>query len=809
MVFDLKEYNSHPKKPLSKHILGVLKKAQRRNKNMLLEVAILFHDLGKINPNFQIKLKGLKTEKYSQHAYLSAYAFLKFWLENEDYFKKTFSNDINWLRSMVAIVARHHGNLPNFDKILKERPLKDLDTFLKDNENLPLARYLKEELNFDCKLFDLRYDEGLAKFASFQRHTDKISWQKNALDYFTQTQFDFSCLIEADKRDAGKNENNLWWVDGKSYSETLSNSLKTTFDFFSKGEISDLNKIRTQLREDAEATMNTLLDEGQRTFDLTAPTGAGKTFTLLSVAKEIQKRDSSLGVIYCLPFLSITEQVEAICTKDLALNILSATSKSENKTISEIQESLDGKVTDEKIKRLLQEIYKVNTFDHPFVITTFVQFFETLVSNRNSTLLKLPNFANRIFLIDEIQSLPPRLYIFFSAWIDDFCKKNNSYAIFSSATMPYFKIPKKNFGKVALANQVFKEYNPPKPILTPNKYFSQSVFNRYDVFNLTSTPFMIEELAQHILKQEKSCLVILNTIEDTKLLFNQIENKVKNLMLLNTHFTPLDRLEKIRIAKDFLKKNEKVVLISTQLIEAGVDISFPIAYRDLCPLPSLIQSAGRCNRNGDPEKGIVNFIELHKEKNGKIKISAESIYRDWAGKDFLKFVKEKLPKEISETDLFEFQKTFFKNEIGDKLSIGNFKYGENQDANMLDCISNAEFETLGKFKLIREQVYGEEYKYFIPKDYDDQSYQVLESYIEKLKKVDGFQQWAIVKSKINEHLKEMQQRMITVRIPKRSNDKVVPQYSNHEELYGIRVLSDLDDYSFEKGIRLDSENQFI
>lgn len=809
MVLDLKQIESHTGKPLSVHILGVYDKAKRRNKSLFLKLAILFHDLGKINPNFRDKLNGIKNDGYTQHSYISAYAFIRFCSSNPDFYQNELSGDLNRMKSIVAIISRHHGNLPNMDIVFKDRPLKELANYLEIGSQLPFDRFLREELNFPCYPFDLKFVKQHAQLPTIGTEKEYKSWGRNALDYFFQTQYDFSCLIEADKRDAGRMGLDIWWDTAEASNNKLKKSLNDTFKKFAKGEVSPLNQIRTNLRIDAEVNIAGLIKRGHRTFNLTAPTGAGKTFTMLSIAKKIQEMDVQLGIIYCLPFLSIIEQVEDICINDLKIDLLSATSKSQNKTIESIQESLEDKPDGKKLKALLREIYKANTFDYPFILTTFVQFFETLVSNRNSTLLKLPNFANRIFLIDEIQSLPPRLYIFFAAWLDNFCKQNNSYVIFSSATMPYFEIPQKSFGKASLAKETFMDYQAPVPIIQAEKYFSESVFNRYEIQNLTNTSFSIEALAQHIIKQEQSCLVILNLIEDTKILYEALADYAVHKILLNTHFIATDRLKKIAEAKDYLKRGETVILISTQLIEAGVDISFPLAYRDLCPLPSLIQSAGRCNRSGEfKNKGLIYFIELEKEKNGKMKTSAHSIYRDRADRAFLKETKD-IPSSISEKELFDFQKSFFK-KLSQNLSIGDFTIsGEDKSRNMIECVNRAEFETLGKFRMIQEKDFGEQFTYYIKRDASDDSYEQLEAFAEKLNNAEGFEAFAQLKEKINTHIKEMRKRMVTIRVYGNDPNSLAPAWSNEEILYDIRVLSDLSAYTYEKGIDLSTENQFI
>lgn len=149
------------------------------------------------------------------------------------------------------------------------------------------------------------------------------------------------------------------------------------------------------------------------------------------------------------------------------------------------------------------------------------------------------------------------------------------------------------------------------------KYFADEVFNCYSIQRLVQDNFTIDDLATHILNQSESCLVILNTIQDTKDLFALFSHSSDEYLLLNTHFHLEDRKAKIATCKAKLQNGERVVLISIQLIEAGVDIDFPVLYRDLCPLPNLIQSAGRCNRNKTKNKGKVYFFEL--KKDGKLR----------------------------------------------------------------------------------------------------------------------------------------------------------------------------------------------
>ncbi|NCD11918.1 MAG: CRISPR-associated helicase Cas3' [Epsilonproteobacteria bacterium] len=791
MVSDISKYKSHPDKRLPVHIEGVLKKVKKRTSLKIAEVAAIFHDLGKINPNFQRKLEtgsDYDNQGYDEHSYLSVYSFLCYGKSNPIQFKELLNGDFSKLWSLVALISHHHGNLPDFNKgILKETPKRSLEKFLKTNPYLPFSHFLNDEIKFKNNGFSL--DESISIFETI--NFNKGEWSKNALTNFIQTQFAFACLVEADKRDAADMSGYYFDLNIENSVNGLLDSLTETFRKF-KSETS-LNKLRTDIRLEAVTGITEALRNGKRVFELTAPTGAGKTYTLLALANEIQQQKENLGIIYALPFLSITEQVQGIANK-LLKNILPVSSKSYNERLEKAQELFETEQTNENLKELLKEDFIQQTFDHPFIITTFVQLFETLVSNRNSTLLKLPNFANRIFLIDEIQALPPKLYIFFTAWLDEFCRLNNSYAILSTATMPDFElINKGELLNYANPIKLFQNYQKPIPILKPDKFFSQDVFNRYQITIIKDDNFVISALTNHILEQDQSCLVILNTIDDTKQL-NENLKEFENCILLNTHFIPDDRSKKIETAKQLLDKNEKVILISTQLIEAGVDIDFPIVYRDLCPLPSLIQSAGRCNRNKTKPFGQVWFFELVKESG---KRSAELIYRDEA-KQFLNFVKQEISTTIQEKDLYNIQKKFF-SFISTNLTIGENETKEGK-MNMIECVNNAEFETLGKFQLIPENNFGKQYQYYVRQDYGDNSYDELLGLMFDAIDNDNFEKRKKSKIAINLKIKEMSNRILQVRV---YNDKDAPNFENiNKEYFNIRVLSDLDDYNFETGLEI-------
>ena len=794
LVVDLTRYRSHPDKQLLVHTRGVLKDVKQLTKLKIAELAAVFHDVGKLNPNFQVKLDMGNVDGYSNHAYLSAFGFLCYCAANQESVLKIFNNEKEWLGSILAIIAHHHGDLPDFPVILTEDEYSRLLSFLNRNPELPISELVESFIShnkFSVLNHPLKDD--------FQSSTQiQITRQiSRPLDFFLETQFAFSSMVAADKMDANQYQTNK---NIKEFCTHYHDRLDTYLKRFSKD--SELNEIRSRMREEANQQIKNELSKGSRIFSLTAPTGSGKTMMLLSLAGEILKYQNDLRIIYALPYLSITEQVESVCHdvfNGLSDYIYRVDSKSENKRFELLQSELDKNPA--AIKEILAMQFAENIFDYPFIITTFVRLFETLVSNQNATLLKLPNFSNAILLIDEIQSLPPRLYGFFVAMLDAFCKKFNSYAIISTATMPNFVLPRNNKHNL---NELFKDYVPP-PELIDLKYFNEPVFNRYCIERLTN-PIELRELASIIESKRDSALVILNTIQDTKDLFKELSERYidAELMLLNTHFTPNDRNAKIKQSTELINKGGRVILISTQLIEAGVDIDFPIVYRDFCPIPSIVQSSGRCNRNGkNGKKGRVIIFNLL--KNGINRSSL--IYR---GKDsrFLNFAKEKIQASfLEEPELLTVQRSFF-NDIQTNTLFG-IHYGKqykDEEIDFLQRIKEAAFSEIGKFKLIDENEFGEENRYYIPRDDNDIAFEKLERLYTKLKEISfkDFEKRKIFYIQVENQIKSMAGNIVQVRL-RQSDRKPI---ASSEKCFGLLKLSK-DQYNKKTGISLSSENQIL
>jgi CRISPR-associated endonuclease/helicase Cas3 len=241
-------------------------------------------------------------------------------------------------------------------------------------------------------------------------------------------------------------------------------------------------------------------------------------------------------------------------------------------------------------------------------------------------------------------------------------------------------------------------------------------------------------------------------------------------------------------------------LISTQLIEAGVDIDFPVVYRDLCPLPNLIQTAGRCNRNFKLDFGEVYFFEI---KDKKLKSSAEKIYGrnfDW----FLKFTRNAISTEIYEKDMLSIQEKFAKTQVSDALPFGVYAFGKDQETNLVECINQIRFEDFAKVKLI-DADYGVQLRIYVSRS--DGEFDELQELFEKGKHIPArdFDRIRDHRSRIDTQIKKMSNRIVTVRISEMQILEKNRLVNDDENLFEIYLINTESKYDKIKGLEIGIE----
>lgn len=566
----------------------------------IVTILVDFHDLGKYTSYFQNYL--LKQEpidfKLKQHARLGGFVAYNY-LEKSDEKKALLALYLIFLHHSPLIdILQIPSKLDDDLKLIINKQKEDL------LQNFPI---IEKYLGID-NLQDLVDYTEETKLRKGFRYWGK----KNACiqDYFL-INYLFSLLIEGDKLDA---------------SDTVPYSLKSikassVDDRFGKPDLqhkdlADLsnNELRNYCRATVIANLEQVDILDNYIFTLTAPTGIGKTMTALDFSLKLkekikQKSGVEARIIYALPFINIIEQALNEYEKVLGkqnINILGHYQYADVFGKDGQKENVDGAE-----QGYDQKLMALDTWQADVVVTSFVHFFETLIGNRNKLLKKFNHFANAIIILDEVQTLRLDQMPLLGAALFYLSKFLKSRIILMTATRP--KIFELGQEEILTAEG---EKVGPKELLTNYEEVFE-VFKRTSIHPLLNdlkeekenrTQEFVSSIFAEKWKTEKSCLIVCNTVKRSIEVFDMIrlyldENNLGNpLYYLSTNIIPAHRLERIKNIKEDIRNQKAPILIATQVVEAGVDLDFDMGFRDIGPIDSIIQVAGRINRNNDVEK---------------------------------------------------------------------------------------------------------------------------------------------------------------------------------------------------------------
>ena len=360
-----------------------------------------------------------------------------------------------------------------------------------------------------------------------------------------------------------------------------------------KSKDGEINKLRNTAREAALKKAS----QSPGFFTLNLPTVMGKTLTSVYWALSHAKANNLKRIIIVLPFINIIDQ-----TGEVLKNIFGTENILEHHSY----------VNEEYYKNSESDIYDFHklaceNWNYPIIITTTVQFFETLFSNKPSKCRKLHNIADSAVIFDEVQTLPKEVIKPTLDMLKNLNSVLNVSFLFCTATMPAFE-KRDNFDGIENLTPLIEE---------PEKLFSKTIRINYNLINrLKEIDFAV--LLKKVAKTNKSALIVMNT-KKAALNFYQLACMEKHnwtqIYHLSTFMCPTHRKIIIKQIRNDLKNNQKILVCSTQLIEAGVDFDFPCVFRAVAPLESIIQSAGRCNREGIlPYKGLMHIFRLKGSK---------------------------------------------------------------------------------------------------------------------------------------------------------------------------------------------------
>jgi CRISPR-associated helicase cas3 len=374
-------------------------------------------------------------------------------------------------------------------------------------------------------------------------------------------------------------------------------------------------------------------NKDKKTFLIKAPTGIGKTFLALNLALEIARDGNKRRIITAIPFTSIIDQTHTEYQKIIAdqdvLKYHHLTSyKSQN---------------DDEQEQFMHKVFLADVWHENFIVTTFNQLFFTFFSNHNKDNLKLETLRDSVVIIDEIQNIPRVLLKSIAAAFNEFSKRYDIHFIIMSATMPHIAAELESFTELS------------EPILYKREKDRYEIIYGPDIKGLDD---LVSEILKH---QEGSALCVVNTISKAKKLYEALKNSgKKSVYLLTTHQIPLHRVQIIDEIKEKLEDGEKITLVATQLIEAGVDLSFDVGFREFAPIGAIIQAAGRVNRNAASSKPakVVVFDYL----DGK-----PFPYHDIDLQEDM--VKEILARSIKESEIYQILESYFQSTKDETTSI--------------------------------------------------------------------------------------------------------------------------------------------
>lgn len=501
----------------------------------------LLHDIGKCNPLFQQRLTG----EYSGHA------------DHKGTGAKLL-HDLGTVfgRMTAYCVAGHHGGLPDYygtengsslgTLIEKAFPLPD------DIEN-PLADLRKPHLPFA------------------PRHAFQCSFM---------TRMVFSALVDADFLDTEAfmdAEKSTWRIPGPSLDE-LAKALDRTLAAFNKpGRINDLRaEILNHCRGKAA------LEPGL--FTLTVPTGGGKTLTSMAFALDHARLHGKRRIIYVIPYTSIIEQNAQVFRQIFPdLSVIEHHSTFDAKTVFNAEDTARESL-EARRHRLACE-----NWDAPVVVTTNVQFFESLFAAKTSKCRKLHNLADSVIILDEAQMLPVEFLDPCLRALEELAANYGASVVLCTATQPALKKDDFACGLTGLDDQ--RE-------LAPSPRRMHEAFERTKLHDCGD--MALAQVAD-IVREREQVLCIVNTRGRAAELFEMVRDE-PGALHLSALMYPAHRSERLAEIRQMLKDKEPCRVVSTQLVEAGVDVSFPEVIREIAGLDSITQAAGRCNREGERDE---------------------------------------------------------------------------------------------------------------------------------------------------------------------------------------------------------------
>ena len=536
--------------PLAQHLSSVASLsaqfAQPFGAESLAYAAGLLHDVGKYTQEFQDRLAGapVRVDHSTRGGMIAAERY----------------GDLGLL--LAYTIAGHHAGLANGEGGDARTSLRER---LRDRGVPELIDSWQSEITLPQQLTNPKLQPHSRERGGFQ------------LAFLTRMLF--SCLVDADFLDT---EAFFDRVEGRQRSARaiatpdLPALLARLNSYLAKFHPkSNVNEVRAEIL--AHVRQQSVSEPG--IFSLTVPTGGGKTLTSLAFALDHAVRHRLTRVIFVIPFTSVAEQNAAEFRK--ALEPFGDSAVLEHH--SAYEEAMPPAGDPDRYQAREKLRLAMENWDVPIIVTTAVQFFESLFAARSSQCRKLHNIAGSVVIVDEAQTLPLKLLRPAVAALDELARNYRTSVVLCTATQPALSTPDFRGG---LDNVRELAPNPPE------------LYRKLDRVRVRHVGTLDDEQLATQLRSRDQVLCIVNNRRHARALYQAIANE-PGARHLTTLMCAKHRSQVLAEVRALLDAREPCRLVSTSLIEAGVDISFPAVYRAEAGLDSVAQAAGRCNRNGE------------------------------------------------------------------------------------------------------------------------------------------------------------------------------------------------------------------
>ena len=554
-------------------------------------LAGLLHDAGKLTERFDNYIRGLSDEKRGEidHSYTGA----KYLYEA---IQKSSSQIETAAATLIAhtIISHHaiHDWLDDSDENYFEKRISKTDGYAEATANL--REMLSEEALEDL-LMNAAEEIKSVIIKTKTSDSSETAFYIGMLERLIQ-----SALIDADRTDtsdfmAGR-KTEIDTDDNRSLWNKMDERLNSTLKGFES--LADPISQRRKMISDRCAAF---AEHKVGACRLIVPTGGGKTLSSIRFAIKQSERFNMERIIYIAPFMSILEQNSDVIGKIAGEeNFL----EHHSNILAEIDD--ENEYNDHQLH--------TERWDKPVIATTMVQFFNSLFSSNTSSVRRMHRLCHSVIIIDEVQSVPIKCVYMFSLAINFLTRVCGCSVVLCSATQPTFE---KNVHRLILDEQ---------SDMIPEYHDDFDFFKRTEVINaVTKYGYDLSEAAKFAYDkfiENGDLLFVVNTKSEAAELYRLLKGSADGeaeIIHLSTNMCPAHRKEKIKKIRDILKMRKPVICITTQLIEAGVDISFRCVIRALAGMDNAAQAAGRCNRNGENKDLCpVYLINLKNEKLGSL-----------------------------------------------------------------------------------------------------------------------------------------------------------------------------------------------